>query len=250
MYNSQRFRLFPIKRVQKQSDRTYHHHCMLLLNRIVQFVALTSLKNGIDESHGLSHSMNTLYYANQIYKSEAMFKPYLAQQENIIYVASLIHDLCDKKYTNQPEQQIQEIVEFLNKTHCLDHPEIEVITKIISTCSYSYVLKHGFPDLGKYQTAYHIVREADLLCSYDVDRCLLYQIYCKKSDLREAFQNTNLYFQTKMFRLQKDNRFFTHFAKEECKKKQEEAMNRLWFWKTMIEHSAFQSNRSNLRDPF
>ena len=42
--------------------------------------------------------------------------------------------------------------------------------------SYSKVNKNGFPELGNYQLCYNIVREADLLASYNIDRCIIYQM--------------------------------------------------------------------------
>jgi len=42
----------------------------MLLSKLFQFVMFITSKYAIDESHGLSHSMNTLYYANQIFESE------------------------------------------------------------------------------------------------------------------------------------------------------------------------------------
>ena len=36
--------------------------------------------------------------------------------------------------------------------------DLEVIGKIIGTMSYSKVKANGYPDLGEYQLAYHIVR--------------------------------------------------------------------------------------------
>jgi hypothetical protein len=45
---------------------------------------------------------------------------------------------------------------------------------IISKMSYSKVKSNGFPCIGPFQTAYNIVREADLLSDYDFYRCIIY----------------------------------------------------------------------------
>ena len=53
---------------------------------------------------------------------------------------------------------------------------MDVIGDIIGSMSYSKVKKNGFPELGDYQTEYNIVREADLLAAYDIDRAIIYRI--------------------------------------------------------------------------
>jgi HD superfamily phosphodiesterase len=147
---------------------------MSLLNKIFHFVLLTTKEYNIDESHGVSHSMNVLRTASDIYEAEVIKQPILKQHEKIIYVSAAIHDMCDKKYMDQDEG-INKINDFLfNK---LTPTEANVVKLIISTMSYSKVKTSGFPNLGPYKRAYHIVREADLLTAYDFDRCLIYNMY-------------------------------------------------------------------------
>ena len=47
--------------------------------------------------------------------------------------------------------------------------------------------------MGEYQTAYNVVREAALLCAYDFDRCMIYQMYIKNTNEfnREIEQHWN-----------------------------------------------------------
>ena len=78
--------------------------------------------------------------------------------------------MCDKKYMDEKEG-IKEIEKFLESK--LSDDEINIILSIITTMSYSTVKANGYPDLGFYQTAYHIVREADLLSAYNFDRCVI-----------------------------------------------------------------------------
>jgi len=68
---------------------------MSLLSKLVHFVLLTTKKYQIDESHGLSHSMNVLHYANKIYESEIENYPILKNQEKLIYVSAILHDMCE-----------------------------------------------------------------------------------------------------------------------------------------------------------
>jgi HD superfamily phosphodiesterase len=76
---------------------------MSLLTKLLHFVLLVSKKCNIDESHGLSHSMNVLHFAHNILENEKKNYPYLENQSKIIYVSAAIHDMCDKKYVNEKE---------------------------------------------------------------------------------------------------------------------------------------------------
>lgn len=54
--------------------------------------------------------------------------------------------------------------------------------------------------MGKYQLAYHIVRESDLLAAYDFDRCMIYHMNKTNSDVREAFRNAEELFNNRVLR--------------------------------------------------
>lgn len=228
----------------------------MLLTKLFHYVLTVSSQFRIDESHGLSHSMNTLYYANKIFHSEVQIKPYIQPQERVIYVSAVLHDMCDKKYVNK-HQQLAHIEDFLGES--LSSHEIHAISRIISTMPYSYVKEHGFPDLCEYQDAYHIVREADLLTAYDVDRSLLYHIHRKTSnesypfnqfpgydnkaspcfsslDLTEAYLNVEDFFTTRAFKHHDDGLFTTKYAKEMTPLLQKASYERLLFWKTIIDN--------------
>ena len=105
-----------------------------LLSKLIKFVIVTSSKYNIDESHGLSHSMNILTYTNKIYESELPRFPELKTQERTIYITALLHDMCDKKYMKE-EEGLKNIEHFLQVKITQD--EIETSKQIISTMSYS-----------------------------------------------------------------------------------------------------------------
>ena len=102
----------------------------MLLTKLFNFILLTSVKHKIDESHGLSHSMNTLLFANKIFEHEVIRKPELLEQERVIYVSALLHDMCDKKYMNENDG-IRDIEDFLQ--YKLQPSEIDATKSIIST---------------------------------------------------------------------------------------------------------------------
>jgi HD superfamily phosphodiesterase len=210
---------------------------MSLLTRLFHFIMLATQKHNIDESHGISHSMNVLFYANQIYQSELFKFPHLETQERIIYVSAALHDMADKKYVAE-NQGIQEIVEFLNESKDeaftqIAPAEIDVITTIIQTMSYSKVKKQGFPDLGEYQSAYHIVREADLLTAYDFDRCLIYNMKQKNGNILEAIDEAEDLFTKRMFLHNSHGLFLTDYSKQKSLELHSDAVYRIKFWQQM-----------------
>jgi len=204
----------------------------MLLTKLFNFILLTSAKHKIDESHGLSHSMNTLLFANKIFENEVMRKPQLLEQERVIYVSALLHDMCDKKYMNENEG-IRDIEDFLQ--YKLQPIEIEATKNIISTMSYSTVKKNGFPDLKDYQNAYHIVRESDLLAAYDFDRAMLYHIHVNKSDANTAFTNSRKIFMDRVLKHNDDELFITEFGRRESVILHDAAIRRMFQWRQMMD---------------
>ena len=185
---------------------------MSLLSKFFSFILLISNKYNIDESHGIRHSMEVLQFASEIINSELLCNPHLKDQEKVIYASALLHDMCDKKYMDEKEG-IKEIQTFLNDK--LTSEEIDVTSLIISTMSYSKVKKNGFPkNLGNYELAYHIVREADLLSAYDFERCMIYNIHRLNGDFDTAFIDAKRLFENRVFRHNEDNLFVTDYSKQ------------------------------------
>ena len=204
---------------------------MSLLTKLFNFVLLTSAKYNIDESHGLSHSMDVVHNAHKIYENEVPLNPYLLQQENIILTSAALHDMCDKKYMNEYEG-IKLIEDFLKDK--LDNEEIEITKKIITTMSYSTVKKNGFPSLGMYQHAYHIVREADLLSAYDFDRCMIYNMNKSNSTIEYAFNDSYNLFQNRVLKHNKDGLLLTDYSIRKSQFLENKAMTRIDQWRKIL----------------
>ena len=68
-----------------------------LIAKGFKYVVETSKKFNIDESHALKHSMEVYGFANRIYENEVKNSPNLEKQREIIYMAAIGHDMCDKK---------------------------------------------------------------------------------------------------------------------------------------------------------
>lgn len=215
---------------------------MSLITKLFHFVMITSKKYGIDDTHGLSHSMNVLHFANDIYEAEKHRHSILQQQQKVIFVSAIIHDMCDKKYMNEDEG-LKNINTFLQDKMSL--AEIDITKRIIKTMSYSTVKRQGFPELYEYQMAYHVVREADLLSAYDFDRCMLYNMHIQDTDpknqekeqdvkIMDAFNDAHELFQRRVLKHNHDNLFITDYSKHHYLPLHINAIKRINSWKQIM----------------
>jgi HD superfamily phosphodiesterase len=204
---------------------------MELFNDLFQFILETSIKYKIDETHNISHSMNVLHFAHAIYETELQTNPSIIAHKKIIYIAATLHDMCDKKYMDEAEG-LAEINAFLNYT--ITHAESAAIASIITTMSYSKVKKDGFPDLGIYQRAYHVVREADLLTAYDFDRCMIYHMKVNHGNFKDSFYKAEELFENRVFRHGDDNLFRTDYALTHYPSLHNQAIDRIKTWKKIL----------------
>jgi hypothetical protein len=186
-----------------------------LINTAFHHVINTCKIYNIDESHALKHSMEVYGFAKKIYESELKLHPYLEQQKEIIFMAAIGHDMCDKKYMDEKDG-IRRYINILEDK--LPFFDIDIISQIIETMSYSKVKINGYPNLGNYTLAYHIVREADLLAAYDIDRCIIYTMYKKSIEYDKALIEALQLFDVRVFKMRSDKLFKTKYAKKESLK--------------------------------
>ena len=180
-----------------------------IVNHAFKFVVYYCNKYNIDESHGLKHSMDVLHTANKIYNSELENNPLLFYQKDVIFASAILHDMCDKKYNLQIDGMV-EINNFMK--NYLPPEKLETVSNIISTMSYSHVKKNGYPDLHEYQLPYHIVREADLLTAYDVDRCIIYGMMMENHTYSDALERARYIFKTRVLKYRTDKLFITDYS--------------------------------------
>ena len=195
-----------------------------LVNHLFCYVIKTSKDYNIDESHALKHSIDVYKFANKIYNSEVKYNPYLKEQQKIIITSAILHDMCDKKYINE------QVGINMIKDYCKDYiseDEINIIENIILTMSYSKVKKNGYPELNDYELAYHIVREADLLAAYDIDRTIIYSMYKENLNYHDAIKRTIELFKNRVLQYRNDNLFITNFSEKESLILHEKAVNDL-----------------------
>lgn len=209
---------------------------MVALSDLFTFVLMMSSKYNIDTSHSEKHSMDILHFADENYRSQLEDFPYLNKQVNVIYSAAVLHDMCDKKYMNQDEG-IKEIEQFLK--YSLKPEELYYTKRIMETMSYSTVKKNGFPDLGNYQQAYHIVRESDLLASYDFDRSIIYNMH-KGNNLTSSYNNALELFNNRVFNYNRDRLFKSNYALQNSLSLSFKAVNRMVSWNRILQQTQFK----------
>ena len=182
-----------------------------LINSCFQYVKETSEFYKIDESHALKHSMEVYRFAKNIYEDEVKTNKFLEGQQYILYASIIGHDMCDGKYMDVKEG-ILRYKQFLSDK--MSATDIDIVEKIITTMSYSKVKVNGFPELDEYQLVYHIVREADLLAAYDIDRCIMYTIYRDNIEYTKALTLALDLFNYRVFKMRKDRLFITKHSKK------------------------------------
>jgi HD superfamily phosphodiesterase len=194
---------------------------------------MTISKYKIDESHGIIHAMNVLHNCDHLIDSVIQKQPEIEEHRKIIYSAAILHDMCDKKYMNEDEG-MKEIKSYIYDS--ISNTELDVMENIVSTMSYSKVKKKGFPELGQYQTAYHVVREGDLLAAYDFDRCMIYHMTQNNTDVNSAFQDAYSLFQTRIFKHQEDGLLLFPYSNEQHTILSGQAHIRVQHWRKMLSY--------------
>ena len=205
----------------------------MYLSKLFNIVLMTISKYKIDESHGIIHAMNVLHNCDHLIESVIQKQPEIEEHRKIIYSAAILHDMCDKKYMNEDEG-MKEIKSYIYDS--ISNTELDVMENIVSTMSYSKVKKKGFPELGQYQTAYHVVREGDLLAAYDFDRCMIYHMTQNNTDVHSAFQDAYNLFQTRIFKHQEDGLLLFPYSNEQHTILSGQAHIRIQHWRKMLSY--------------
>ena len=147
-----------------------------MLSQVIEFIRTTCILFNIDDSHGLGHSIKTLLWSLRISKDMKL----TFYESKVIQLSCLLHDMCDKKYMDE-QFGVGRIRIFLSETLREDPGIVERVIFIITTMSYSKVIKQGYPNFTgdpSIEMCYHIVRNSDLLESYDPERCIGYHVRC------------------------------------------------------------------------
>jgi len=168
---------------------------------LLKFVQRQCIKYLIDESHGVRHAKGTWIRAAKIMKTLPDVKE---DEERVALCAAALHDMCDSKYCDL-EEASKDIRDFLLEMYMVPE-EIQAVLDIVMTMSYSKLKRAvvdgviQYPDHGKWQRAYHVARNADLLEGYVVARCVLYNkhIYPSKTE-DEHWERARQLFKERVF---------------------------------------------------
>lgn len=174
-----------------------------------QCVKELSLLFHIDESHSLKHAMEVLSYTMQSYRHHVYAHPYLIEQQKVLYTAAIVHDMCDKKYVDETVG-LRAIHERIGTYFTPE--EFNILTTIMTSISYSAVRSKGYPVLHEWQLTYHIVREADLLSAYDIDRTIIYGMYRENLPYSESVARSKLLYYNRVMRYISDGLFMTDWG--------------------------------------
>lgn len=145
------------------------------MEKLYIFIDLLCKEYNIDESHNLQHSIRCIAWVQRL----ADVNNLTAQEQQIAVYAAALHDMCDAKYTDV-FIGCERIREWLLANDWTEE-FADVLIRIVTTMSYSKLKAAAadgqivYPDHGRWQMVYHIVRHADLLEGYRVDRCYYYQ---------------------------------------------------------------------------
>jgi hypothetical protein len=201
-----------------------------LVNKLFSFVISTSRLFNIDESHSLRHSIDVFTYSNKIYNSELKNDKTLINHKKIIDISSILHDMCDKKYMNE-DDGIKRIEDYIKND--VNDKEMNSIKNIIKTMSYSKVKKNGFPILNDCNLPYHIVREADLLTSYDFERSIVYQMMRNNDNYKDSINDSLNLFNKRMLNYRNEKLFLTNYSIKESKKLEINSLKTIKFYKNI-----------------
>jgi hypothetical protein len=116
--------------------------------------------------------------------------------------------------------------------------EVHYTKRIMETMSYSTVKIYGYPDLGKYQMAYHVVREADLLTSYNFDRAVIYHLN-RGNNLTNSYRNAVKIFHDRVFNYNTDKLLWSDYAIKKSVPLTLNAVNQMTSWNRILHKTKF-----------
>ena len=180
------------------------------MQEVYDFVEMCCLEQHIDDSHGLIHSKSTVQWAELIMASMDCSE----EEQKFIRYGAALHDMCDSKYIDINKGQVK-ISEWLIAKGWSTELTAEFI-HVIGTTSYSKLKQNKnknneivYPEHGKWQRAYHIIRHADLLDAYRVESGMMYNqhIHPEMSEL-ESWTVVKALFETRVFTYVSDGWIF------------------------------------------
>jgi len=124
----------------------------------------------IDDSHNHIHSKEVLFWACEILENEKL----QLSSDEILFIGrcALLHDLMDHKYTDFSDVVHRHLRQYHTQS------DTERMMKVMSEMSYSKIVdKNGIVTMPlNADHVFHVVREADLLSSYNIARMIEFRL--------------------------------------------------------------------------
>lgn len=147
---------------------------------VEDFIREKCASHRIDYSHGLHHSREVAALGEHIARNDYRLT---SVQKETLYLACMLHDMCDAKYMTPREQAILDVSSFLRNRCGVPMTVHDGVLEVITQMSYSQTVSDdgrvGFPrwieDNKTLRDVYHTTREADLLTSFDIKRMIHYK---------------------------------------------------------------------------
>lgn len=165
-----------------------------LILKSLEMIRDHSYKYGVDDSHNHKHSSEVLHFV-----SEINMNCYDRKRMNILILSALYHDVIDGKYMKFDKTKKMNILyDYVEKLD-LGRDRIDIFENvwfIINNMSYSKTVivdenneprYNEFEFIKKYENRdiYDLVRNADLISSYNLKRAFDYSIYKDNIDVNE-----------------------------------------------------------------
>ena len=150
-----------------------------MIERSLNNIQQLSLERGIDDSHNHKHSQEVLYYAKELMKDVSL----TTAQKKVIILGSLFHDMNDHKY---PPHDLDRLIFEISKVE--EDPHL-IARTILFTENVSFSktvkkvnggLKYSIPRVIENcedSICFDIIRNADLLASYNLRRAFEYRLH-------------------------------------------------------------------------
>lgn len=179
-----------------------------------QFVKKQSRRWGIDDSHNHLHSKEVLFWSKDI--MDRLPFSILHDDRVLIGRCCLLHDMMDSKYVDLSVETEQHLVA---EGHVAE--DIRLMMRIMQNMSYSKIVapdksRIRFPawEDGRQEILFHIVREADLLSSYNLARMIEFREGMPSEQIRQEILDL---YEIRMGCLIEDGLFYFPSTRERAK---------------------------------
>lgn len=166
----------------------------MLRERAIRFVVEMGV---FDESHGEGHIRRVAEMAVELAKKiiEGGDNKIIEGIDNsesieIVEIAGLLHDICDRKYIRDKERVLVRLREEFR-----EYKYIEEVIKIVTNISFTRERIYGKPEMGRLTVVWECVSAGDKYDALDFYRCLEYKRHkCPEMSKEETMRKAIWYY--------------------------------------------------------